>query len=564
MSGASRTYGDLPDSVLDFLNESEAVRFAGEYVKKYGGSDVVSSSVLHLVDQAALGNVALADIPQEISKLLDLDSKKVSDAAAELVIARILPIAELVGLDAISALKTWGVDPASYQSVKRIEAEVVNAPSEEAKSSIGAGFSDPVLQHRLELIVASYRDRVRDRAQAVAVLMRSVKTGGLEMEESAAEKVLDLVVVGGDSMVENSMIPAMAGGQETKAIVPPTDGGAKADTFTEEDEKEVRKAGDDKKEAIAVPSLITDTKAAAEKIAADAKLVFATGELKTRYEHIIDARLRDVRDGYQTREKLEASAEQGGVGLVGAQLVAVMEAVENMDAMHHKALAAEMVAKKGVHMAQKAQREQEAEGTAGREAQAMAKRYAEITGKAPTELVSPAPTRSTVVMPAVDVVARREQQIDIGKVRAAIEASKVSGPVVTPVLSAASIPTTASGRPKVEDIRFERKLAGPVEELRMLTLSDFRRLSANAAQAAQKIRDKVELVSQEGYDQRIAAIRAWRSSPLCQLYVALSREALIAGKGIAQVLSEKRAAGEETLADEELTAVVGLNGVLRF
>jgi hypothetical protein len=167
-------------------------------------------------------------------------------------------------------------------------------------------------------------------------------------------------------------------------------------------------------------------------------------------------------------------------------------------------------------------------------------------------------------MPAVDVVARREQQIDIGKVRAAIEASKVSGPVVTPVLSAASIPTTASGRPKVEDIRFERKLAGPVEELRMLTLSDFRRLSANAAQAAQKIRDKVELVSREGYDQRIAAIRAWRSSPLCQLYVALSREALIAGKGIAQVLSEKRAAGEETLADEELTAVVGLNGVLRF
>ncbi|NBS41437.1 hypothetical protein EBS80_02150 [bacterium] len=439
-----------------------------------------------------------------------------------------------------------------------------------------------MLQHRLELIVSSYRDGVRTREQAIAVLMRSIKTGGLELKEQEAVDVLALAPVKStDSAVEDAKVAvgdvenvegetgtvsttSTAPAKPGQSPISTTTSGAKADAFTNEDEAEVAKIAEQKKVAIETPRLITDTKAAADKIAADAKLTFASGELKTRFSNIIDARLRDVRDGFETRARLEASAEQGGVGLSGAPLVAVMEMVEEMDAMHHKALALQMAEKKEAHVAQKAERAQQAEETNAQEAQVMAKRYAELTGKAPTEVVGPVvPSRPTSATTA-DAVKAREEKIDTSKVKAAIEAAKVSAPVVTPVMSEPSIPVAASGRPKVEDIRFERTLAGPVEELRLLTLTDFRRLSKDPRQAILRVQDKVELVGQEGYEQRIAAIRAWRDSPLSREYVAVSREALLGGTSIAKVLADKRAAGQDVLSDDELKAIVDLNGILRF
>ena len=244
--------------------------------------------------------------------------------------------------------------------------------------------------------------------------------------------------------------------------------------------------------------------------------------------------------------------------------MAVMGMVEEMDAGHHKALAAGMVVKKQQAQAEKALKAEKAEEVQDQEAQVMAKRYAELTGKAPTEVVGPVVASRPTSATLADAVKARDEKIDVSKVKAAIEAAKAPAPVVTPVLSAPSIPATAAGRPKVEDIRFERKLAGPVEELKMLTLTDFRRLSKDPKQAILRVQDKVDLVGQEGYDQRIAAIRAWRASPLSQEYVAVSREALLSGTSLARVLADKRATGADALSDEELRAIVELNGILRF
>lgn len=361
--------------------------------------------------------------------------------------------------------------------------------------------------------------------------------------------------VGGGEVVE----------KKTKEEKANEQGGVRGgDGLTEKDDEEVRGIVEARKVAPLEPALVTDTKAAAEKIAAGAAVTFASGEMRTRFEHIMDARLRDVRDGFETRARLEAPAEQGGLGLSGAPLVAVMEAVEAMDAAHHAALGVELAKKKEALKAEKGARAEQVGQLASDDAQVMAKRYAELTGKAPKEMVVPTPSRATAAIPAAEAVARRAQQIDTGKVRAAIDAAKAEAPKVTPVLSAGSVARVASGRPTVNDVVFERKLAGPVEELRLLTLADFRRLSKDPEDAARKIEAKVELVSAEGYDQRIAAIRAWRESPLVRLYVELSREALLSGKGIDDLLSGRRAAGEDMPTEAELKAVVDLNGTLRF
>ena len=56
------------------------------------------------------------------------------------------------------------------------------------------------------------------------------------------------------------------------------------------------------------------------------------------------------------------------------------------------------------------------------------------------------------------------------------------------------------------------KLTGPVEELRAITLVDFRRLSRDPSEAAMKIKDKIDLLTGESFEKRSAGIAAWTAS----------------------------------------------------
>ena len=578
-------FSKLPREVSDFLVSDEGRREITDLLLSFGVSADDLDPVYDLVEAVVFGNVDIRNFPDAFGKATGIAAESVQRASVDFALLRLLPIADAVGVDVESALRSWGADPARIAGINKIEVaptvpKMESEPEPEVEEGTvatdGPSFADPIMQHRLELIVGSYRDGVRTKEQAVAVLMRSVKTGGLEMNEREAGDVLGMVefpgtLVPSGEAATSEESPAVDSSETNGTKVPgnsdePVESvGAKADHFSDADAVEVAKIAEVKKAVMETPALITDTKAAADRIVAEAGLSFPTGEVRTRFDHIVDARLRDVRDGFGTREKLEASVESGGVGMSGAPLVAAMEMVESMDAMHHLALGAKTDFLKEKIIAEKAERAEIAEKQTAQEAQVMSQRYAEITGKAPDAHVEPSTTaRASMAIPAAQATEQRAQAIDTSKVKAAIEAAKSAGPTVTPVMSAATIPTTAYGRPIVEDIRFERKLAGPVEELRMLTLSDFRRLSSDPKQAILRIRDKVELAAQEGYEHRIAAIKAWRESPLSQTYVAVSREALMAGKSIVDVLADKRSRNEEVLKDDELHAIVELNGILRF
>ncbi|MEI6511458.1 MAG: hypothetical protein WCO25_05490 [Candidatus Uhrbacteria bacterium] len=552
----------VPEPVLDFLSSFDNFSFVKAFLSAHGLPKEGRTALLSYQDKAVRNDASLQDLPSFL-KGIGVPEEILTASACEFAANSFLPISEWIPIDVKAQLSAWGADLSKYEGIKPFEVEKIPEPPKppeptpihQTLAAKGAVFSDPIMQHRLELILASHHDGVRTKEQAMAVLVRSVKTGGLEMNEIEAGKVLGMVPVAPPVVIEKPAEP----------VATPEVAGAKADHFSEADAAEVAKIAETKKAAMETPMLITDTKAASDRIVAEANLVFPSGEVRTRFDHIIDARLRDVRDGFGTREKMEASVESGGVGMSGASLVAAMEMVENMDAMHHLALGAKTDFLKEKIVAEKAERAEMAEKQTAQEAQVMSQRYAEITGKAPDAHVEPSTSaRTSMAIPAAQATEQRAQSIDTSKVKAAIEATKAAGPVVTPVMSAATIPTTASGRPIVEDIRFERKLAGPVEELRMLTLSDFRRLSSDPKQAILRIRDKVELAAQEGYEHRIAAIKAWRESPLSQMYVAVSREALMAGKSIVDALADKRSRGEEVLKDEELHAIVELNGILRF
>ena len=97
-----------------------------------------------------------------------------------------------------------------------------------------------------------------------------------------------------------------------------------------------------------------------------------------------------------------------------------------------------------------------------------------------------------------------------------------------------------------------------------MNLVNFRRLAPDPESAAQKIQDKIELLEEQGFNQKVAGIKAWRRSPLNQLYLALSHEAFAMGEDMAVILEEKKSVGGETLKPREFEAILQLNTRLSF
>lgn len=119
-------------------------------------------------------------------------------------------------------------------------------------------------------------------------------------------------------------------------------------------------------------------------------------------------------------------------------------------------------------------------------------------------------------------------------------------------------------RPKVLDVTPAVKLVGPVEELRAMTLADFRKLARDPKEACLKIRDKINLLQEESFEKRNAAVTAWRGSEPMRIYAELTAAALQEGKAVPVQIQERTAAGKPSLTQEEFTAIMELNRILRF
>ena len=69
------------------------------------------------------------------------------------------------------------------------------------------------------------------------------------------------------------------------------------------------------------------------------------------------------------------------------------------------------------------------------------------------------------------------------------------------------------------DVQAVPKLTGPVDELRQLTIDDFRRLSKDPREATLKIKDKIDLLEDMGYEQKTQGVKAFLESGVNRLYL---------------------------------------------
>ncbi|MFA5051139.1 MAG: hypothetical protein WC499_03420 [Patescibacteria group bacterium] len=116
---------------------------------------------------------------------------------------------------------------------------------------------------------------------------------------------------------------------------------------------------------------------------------------------------------------------------------------------------------------------------------------------------------------------------------------------------------------KMEEIKVTPRVSGPIEELQGITLQDWRRWG-NPEQAVQKIKEKIDLLGEESLVKKSEGIKAWKESEINKLYLDIGSESIDKGISVSEVIALRQKENRKTLDEEEFDKVVELNQNLRF
>jgi hypothetical protein len=187
-------FGALPDAVKTFFDSKAAV----EAVDRVTGALGLPPASRGLVAEAAMrlivGALAMPDLPTALVGLTDgsADRAKARDASVDLLGRLALPLQAFLG-DVTGAITGLGGDPSRFSDF-RVEERVISYDS--AADRIAGNFIPGAVaadrRQRLVYIIETCLRGVRSDEDTVEQLRRSVKVGGLDLDEATAKRVVDL------------------------------------------------------------------------------------------------------------------------------------------------------------------------------------------------------------------------------------------------------------------------------------------------------------------------------------------------------------------------------------
>ena len=340
-------------------------------------------------------------------------------------------------------------------------------------------------------------------------------------------------------------------------------------TFSREDEEEIKKYT----ETPLAPAKITDYVDAATSIILSFGYPTADEVMVKRLGAIVIARLKDVRDDLETKENLMKNRKVGGMEFPDGdaeRLLKIIKSVASGQAVPENLGGAskelesilaedepeEPVAKPSVTASKSLTPTIEMEDglpvirlpddlmVKPRDDSAVLEKKLGITPQAEKKL--PTPEQDVKIKPVKDLPLPQPQPF-----------------IVEPAATSAFTPRPTS-RPTLDDVKFSKKLMGPIEELENMTLIEFRRLSPNPSEVASKIKEKIDLLEKEHFGKKIEGIDAWHKSEISKFYRLLGQTAMAEGKSVEAVIQERLVAGKPTLSLDEFHAVMELNRTLRY
>ncbi|MFA5945690.1 MAG: hypothetical protein WC802_02150 [Patescibacteria group bacterium] len=490
------------------------------------------SELLDLTNAIIDGALPPADASAIIESAFGLDEEKAKQLTCDVLGYGVLPLEKFIpGIpEAITAL---GGEVEKYPAV-RVEKDRVSAFawSERLQKEANIQFSD-VLTKRLALLLEGRMKGEKNAESLRTYFGRSLTIGGLALLKEQID-ALATAIEGEAPFVELVSDEEWKKMQEPAPVVEGFD-----------DAKPVR-AGEIEippghELAAEVPVLEwrgrTDARLAeaVEACVESAKPILLDKNIALpKFRDLAEKNIRGVRDPGKTRDILEKE-----YALSGADLRVVLDA---LSAGKKKYDGEKRPAEDG-------EGKEEGEGTVElRESDAMDAKFLALTKTTPTESIAP-------IMPGSRVSAARE---------AGTATVKMLRPKPAKAeLTVGSVSPTSPER-KVTDVVQASRLMGPAEQLKNMSPLVFRRMSSDPAEAAQKIDDLLSSLAVGGYEDKVHGIKAWRESPMNQLYLTIAEEALGAGLSVPEVASRRRKEGKDSLSPAEIKALVSLNAKLRF
>ncbi len=462
------------------------------------------------------------------------------------------------------------------------------------------------LKERFADIVEAYRRDVRDKFETKATLTRRIGEGGMEISSEQADLVIKLIKekaapgTGGaetkKSLPQTGMVPKMEPeAARPKLKTPELAPGVREFVFSRADEEEIGEAREK------LPKISAGTKPAEinkiiQEIIAESGAQLSS-EARGKLEGILLTHFKDIRDGFETREMLGTAAGPAGVPLAPEAMEKILSlAREKFGRLGEKSKETELQKIKLAEDEEKTKLGEAKEKTFSEIKNKMDARWQEITRRtAPSPMDVPAeffappvglqvasggkfarplPSRAPQVAPPVPQAPATEKKEvstplkESAKLLLDLPEEEKPKPLqilkpISPQQVRRPIPPR-DNRPRLDDVKYVPKLVGPVEELREMTLVDFRRLGANPAGAAEKIKEKIALLEREAFSKKIAGTKAWQESEVNKIYLEIGRESLQKGLSADKTIAERTAAGQRTLTVEEYRAVMELNRALRY
>jgi len=327
--------------------------------------------------------------------------------------------------------------------------------------------------------------------------------------------------------------------------VPPK---AVADSYMfPEDEEEIKAY----KRNLPFSSEANDYKAVIRRIIEANNLSFSDANLEKRFELICSSFFKKIRDKEEIKDLLMRPTKTGGLEYsenLADKIISALEEAKKTPVQPETAKktipSPSQVLEKEVEEKIKISEPPEIEKKEVKEEEVAAEDVF-YQKKSAQEYEIPKPIKP--VMPEEEKREKREEE----KLKPSEEKIRIFRPV-------------SAAKPIVEDIKGKKKLLGPIDELREMSLNDFRRLGTDKISSIEKIYDKLNLLKEDSFAKYAEGIKAWRSSEVYKLYLDIGLESMSTQKSVNEVVEERKNKNLPYLTAEEFNSIANLNKKLRF
>ena len=318
--------------------------------------------------------------------------------------------------------------------------------------------------------------------------------------------------------------------------------------------------------------------AEAADILKEARVDLGDEALKKRFKNLVVSRFKGIRDIIDAREMLTKESELGGMGFSKEQAETILAIIES----RHKIMSnTENKITEEIPLIQKneemitIQREAplsdgKPEALAG-EAQApfgekeklaeARKDILKLIQEMPDYDFLPGITKGSASK-AKEVQTSQPQAQNLEKNNIAL-VEKLPGAMEKELPNPEIIKYTEPKMPEGK-MRQDVNLVGPIDELRILDITEFHRIDSDPIVACKRIKEKLATLEQDSFTQLTRGIAAWRQSPIYKLYVDIGRASIMKKTPIEQVINDLKKTAKPYLTVDEFNAIMDLNEQLRF